>query len=157
MKCYNEVEIQFDKKTKQTVFVQRFDDGSEARTPVDPKSEFFLSLKKMTNEENALARKHRYWVNASLDAFTYEGEIFADNNTPVTYMNIKEKEEVDITAFLDCLTETQRRRLNYRLKDPKITYREMAKQEGTSAAAICHTFDQLKELFQKFQLSTLTK
>ena len=156
MKCFNEVEIIIDKKSGKTIYVQRFDDGTEARTPIDPNGKFCVAAKEFLKAEHNKERKHRYWVNASLDGFEYEGELFADNNTPATYLNLNDNKEIDIMKFYELLTETQKRRLSYRLNDPKISYREIAKRENTSAMAICKTFEQIRKLFEKFQLSGFT-
>ena len=113
-------------------------------------------LKEELRKEHNEARKYRYWVNASLDDFEYEGEIFADNDTPVSFINSQEEEEVDITDFLDSLTEIQRRRLSYRMENPKITFREMAEKEHAAVSSIHETFKQIAKLFEKFQFSTRT-
>ena len=156
MKCFDEVEIKFDEKMKKQVLIQRFDDGTEARTVLDTNAEFYSVLKEELRKEHNESRKYRYWVNASLDDFEYEGEIFADNDTPVSFINSQEEEEVDITDFLDSLTEVQRRRLSYRMENPKITFREMAEKEHAAVSSIHETFKQIAKLFEKFQFSTRT-
>ena len=97
-------------------------------------------------------------MNASLEGFDYEGEIFADHDTPVSYINLKEDEanSFDIMKFYELLTETQKRRLSYRIENPKISYRDIAKKEGTSAMAICKTFKEIKKTFENFKLSGFT-
>ena len=158
MNHFDEVEIKFDKKTKKHVLIQRFDDGTEARTVLDARTKYFSVLKQELRKEHNEARKHRYWVNASLEGFDYEGEIFADHDTPVSYINLKEEEEnsFDIMKFYELLTETQKRRLSYRIENPKISYRDIAKKEGTSAMAICKTFKEIKKAFENFKLSGFT-
>ena len=158
MNHFDEVEIKFDKKTKKHVLIQRFDDGTEARTVLDARTKYFSVLKEELRKEHNEARKHRYWVNASLEGFDYEGEIFADHDTPVSYINLKEDEanSFDIMKFYELLTETQKRRLSYRIENPKISYRDIAKKEGTSAMAICKTFKEIKKVFENFKLSGFT-
>jgi len=158
MNHFDEVEIKFDKKTKKHVLIQRFDDGTEARTVLDARTKYFSVLKEELRKEHNEARRHRYWVNASLEGFDYEGEIFADHDTPVSYINLKEEEanSFDIMKFYELLTETQKRRLSYRIENPKISYRDIAKKEGTSAMAICKTFKEIKKAFENFKLSGFT-
>lgn len=158
MNHFDEVEIKFDKKTKKHVLIQRFDDGTEARTVLDARTKYFSVLKEELRKEHNEARKHRYWVNASLEGFDYEGEIFADHDTPVSYINLKEEKanSFDIMKFYELLTETQKRRLSYRIENPKISYRDIAKKEGTSAMAICKTFKEIKKAFENFKLSGFT-
>ena len=158
MNHFDEVEIKFDKKTKKHVLIQRFDDGTEAKTVLDARTKYFSVLKEELKKEHNEDRKHRYWVNASLEGFDYEGEIFADHDTPVSYINLKEEEanSFDIMKFYELLTETQKSRLSYRIENPKISYRDIAKKEGTSAMAICKTFKEIKKAFENFKLSGFT-
>ena len=156
MNRFDEVEIKFDKKKKRHVLIQRFDDGTEARTVLDARTKFFTSLKEELRVEHNAARRDRYWVIANLEDFDFEGEAFADNDTPVSYVNSLEEEEVDITPFLDSLTEVQRRRLSYRMENPKITFREIAEKEKAAVSSVHETFEQIARSFKKFQLSTRT-
>ena len=160
MTYFEDVEIKFDKKTKKHVLIQRFADGTEAKTVLDARTKYFSVLKEELRKEHNEERKHRYWVTASLEGFEYEGDVFADNNTPVSYINLKEEEaesqSFDVMKFYELLTETQMRRLSYRLENPKVSFREIAKKENTSAMAICKTFNQIKKLFENFKLSGFT-
>ena len=74
MTYFEDVEIKFDKKTKKHVLIQRFADGTEAKTVLDARTKYFSVLKEELRKEHNEERKHRYWVTASLEGFEYEGE-----------------------------------------------------------------------------------
>ena len=127
----------------------------EVRTKEELGEYWFNYCLEQMKEEDAEEHKAAYHSPVSLDQLQYEGEIVADNRTPVYYLNQKEEEQensekaVFVEEFLEVLTETQRRRLDYRMKNPKISLREIARLEGTSLSKIQKTFQQIAQKYKK--------
>ena len=106
----------------------------------------------------------RYWNKVSLDSCEYQGDWFeSPDPTPEEAYFQEEKEEKKIEetkaaeekeekveAFIATLTSVQRRRLEYKLDDPNISFREIARLEGTNLNAIVSCFECIKKKYKKF-------
>ena len=77
-------------------------------------------------QENA-ERKQRYWVTVSLDSLEYEGEWFADPTQNPEELYEREQEQRRVDEFMSTLTEVQRRRLQIKMDEPHLSYREIAR------------------------------
>lgn len=134
---YNGVRIIKDKDSKPIAIEWRFSDGEKSYyylKETDKKwfEDFMLDVLK----ENALSRKERYHCEFSLDECLFEGETFIDNTeSPTNYLN-NQQEEKDAKVFYRRLTRVQKRRLRYKLNNPKISFQSIAEKEKTSKAAI---------------------
>ena len=54
------------------------------------------------------------------------------------------------SLFYKNLTKIQKRRLNYKLDNPKTTYQAIAKKENTTRVAIFKSFVQIRKNYEKF-------
>ncbi len=103
-------------------------------------------------EEENYERKTRYNCPYSTDKLIYEGVDYADKApTPDAHV-INKDEEQGVQAFLETLTDVQRRRVHMRMDGMTLT--EIAKAEGTSYMTIKETFEQLKKKFSTFFKNT---
>lgn len=99
-------------------------------------------------EEENYERKTRYHCPYSVDKLLYEGEDYADKSlTPDAHVINREEEKV-VQAFMETLTDVQRRRLHMRMDGMSIA--EIAEAEGTSYNGITFCFKQIKKKFKKF-------
>ena len=122
-------------------------DGKEIELEVE---EDFANFYNATiKEERNLEDRERYHTAVYLDAAVYEGDWFADNRTPDYYLDLKEQQE-RIDAFLNILTDTQRRRLELKMDNPKLSFRDLAKLENTNPNAIVDTFKQIQKKCMTF-------
>lgn len=125
-----------------------FADGTKSVIEVDDAlaDEIIISRREEENYE----RKTRYWCKVSLDECDFEGEWFADKSpTPLERYELDEQQR-RVDSFLETLTPTQRRRFNYRMIDPSISLREIARLEGVPFQTVNETFDQIKKKYKKF-------
>ena len=99
-------------------------------------------------EENA-KRRDRYWVTVSLDSLEYEGEWFADNDTPDYFYNLLEEEE-RVEAFISSLEEHEQRRLRLKMDEPSLSYTKIAAIEGVNESSIRRTFERIAIKFKNF-------
>jgi len=102
-------------------------------------------LKSRRIEENG-DRKERYHCY-SIAGLDYEGDEFADKDTPESLLLNKEGDG-RTKEFLESLTETQRRRLELRLDGYKL--KQIAKIEKVDFRAVKDTFTQIQKKFQTF-------
>ena len=91
----------------------------------------------------------------STDALVYEGEEYADTDTPesiyVGYEDEAEKEddEENLNRYLSVLTETQRKRIQMRWKG--LSFKQIADIEGTDSSSVRESvYAVLKKLKKKF-------
>jgi len=124
-----------------------FADGTINEVEVPDDIGKFIAISRR-DEEN-LARKERYHSRVSLDALEYEGADFADHITPVTAFNEQEEQE-RVNAFIDTLTDVQRRRLLMKLEDPSMSLREIARREGVDIKTVRDSFAQIQSKYAKF-------
>ena len=153
-----------DKDTKEAIGIRWvFDSENETgRQLTDYHSkeelgeELFLDLCEMIREENAADEREKYHCPTSLDSLEYEGEAYEDDRTPVYYLNVEEEfkelliENNKCNQFLNVLTETQRRRLSYKMDNPSISLREIARLEGTTLSKIQKSFALIKKKYLAF-------
>lgn len=125
----------------------KFADGTVSEVEVD--EELGLVISAMEREEQSYERKMRRWAPIKLDGAEYEGEWFADNNTPMKAYELEESQR-RVDEFKKLLTPTQLRRLKIREDNPGISLREIARMEGTQLKAIEDTFEQIKKKYKKF-------
>ncbi len=118
---------------------------SEVEVPDDIAN--FITISR--REEENLARKERYHTRVSLDALEYFGEDFADNNSPFTTLDEQEEHE-RLDAFINTLTDVQRRRLLMKLENPALSLREIARNEGVDIKTVCDSFNQIQRKYKKF-------
>lgn len=97
-------------------------------------------------KEDNLDRKERYHCY-SYDAIDYEGEEFADPDTPATLL---EKDELSgrVHSAMSHLTETQIRRLM--LLSEGYSIREIAAMEGVRHKAVEDSIEQARKKFKKY-------
>ena len=91
----------------------------------------------------------------STDALVYEGEEYADTDTPesiyVGYEDEAEKEddEENLNRYLSVLTETQRKRIQMRWKG--LSFKQISDIEGTDSSSVRESvYAVLKKLKKKF-------
>ena len=124
-----------------------FADGHSEEIEVSEEVAEYLTVS--NREIQNLERKERYHTAVSLDSAEYEGEWFADNETPVFYLNIQEEHE-HVSAFLNILTDNQREKLEYKLAHPEASLRDIASHFGVALASIRDTFNYIKKKYLTF-------
>ena len=125
----------------------KFADGTVSEVEVE--EELGLVISAMEREEQSYERKMRRWAPIKLDDAEYEGEWFADNDTPEKRYELEESQK-RVDEFKKTLTSTQLRRLEIRESNPNISFREIAEIEHTDVRAVWETFDQIKKKYKKF-------
>lgn len=96
--------------------------------------------------EHAQDERQRYHCPYSYDAIDYEGEEYADNDTPET-AHLRSERDARLYAALATLTETQRRRL-LMLADG-LSMREIARRENADIKTVRESIAGAKKKFQK--------
>lgn len=98
--------------------------------------------------------EHRH-ASFSLDALVYEGEEYADTDTPesiyIGYEDEAEKEDDEeiINRYLSLLTETQRKRIQMRRAG--LSFKQIADIEGTDSSSVRESvYAAHKKLKKKF-------
>jgi len=124
-----------------------FADGTINEVEVPDDIGKFIAISR--RQEENLARKERYHSRVSLDALDYEGVDFADNITPVSQFNEQEEQE-RVDAFLNTLTDVQKRRLQMKEEDTSISLREIARREGVDIKTVRDSFAQIQSKYAKF-------
>lgn len=132
--------------------IYKFDDGSTSEVEVDEELGAFISAEER-KEENA-KRKYRYRF-IPLDTMFYEGMNFADEDA-MSVLETREKEAF-INEFLKTLTPIQRERLARKIESPDISFREIARIEGTSKSSVVESFDLIRKKYEKFLKKHLPK
>ena len=96
-------------------------------------------------KEDNLDRKERYHCY-SYDAIDYEGEEFADPDTPDSLL---ERDELSsrVQSAMSHLTEIQVRRLT--LFAEGLSIREIARKEGVDHKAVAKSIESAKKVFSK--------
>lgn len=97
-------------------------------------------------EENNLDRKERYHCY-SMDAADYEGEEYADQETPESALFLQLENKSIADAF-DKLSEVQKRRLLMLAQG--LSFREIARQEGKDIKTIRESIEGARKKFLKF-------
>ena len=96
-------------------------------------------------KEDNLDRKERYHCY-SYDAIDYEGEEYADPDTPDSLL---ERDELSkrVQSAMSHLSEIQVRRLT--LFADGLSIREIARMEGVDHKAVCKSIESAKKVFAK--------
>ena len=96
-------------------------------------------------KEDNLDRKERYHCY-SYDAIDYEGEEYADPDTPDSLL---ERDELSkrVQSAMSHLSEIQVRRLT--LFAEGLSIREIARMEGVDHKAVCKSIESAKKVFAK--------
>lgn len=97
-------------------------------------------------EENNLDRKERYHCY-SMDAANYEGEEYADQETPESALFLQLENKSIADAF-DKLSEVQKRRLLMLAQG--LSVREIARREGKDIKTIRESIEGARKKFLKF-------
>lgn len=97
-------------------------------------------------EENNLDRKERYHCY-SMDAAKYEGEEYADQETPESALFLQLENKSIADAF-DKLSEVQKRRLLMLAQG--LSVREIARREGKDIKTIRESIEGARKKFLKF-------
>ena len=127
----------------------KFADGTVSEVEVS--EEIGTYIMDSRRKENSANRKERYHCS-SLDAILYEGSEYG-------YEEGNYLEEQEDTALLkevlDCLTETQRRRMLLFIEG--WSFRNIAEQEGTNHKSVEESIKAAQKKIQKFLKNTPTK
>lgn len=97
-------------------------------------------------EENNLDRKERYHCY-SMDAADYEGEEYADQETPESVLFLQLENQRIAEAF-DKLSEVQKRRLLMLAQG--LSVRQIARREGKDIKTIRESIEGARKKFLKF-------
>ena len=148
---YDGVKIMKDKTSKPIAIEWRFSDGSKQYYYLkEEDKEWSEEFVQDVLKENALSRKERYHSEFSLDDCPYEGDTFIDHSqNPAFHLNNQDEKRI-ASLFYKSLTKIQKRRLNYKLENPKITFQAIAKKEKTTRAAIFKSFVQIRKYYELF-------
>ena len=125
----------------------KFADGHSEEIEVSEEVAEFLTVS--YREEESLARKERYHQPVSLDDAKFEGEWFADNETPVFFLDLNEEQE-RVGAFINILTDNQREKLLYKLENPEASLRDIASHFGCALSSIRDVFNYIKKKYLTF-------
>lgn len=148
---YEGIKIIKDKKTGSPIGVEwKYMDGTKQRYYPDNSCEewFLIFVDDVRKEQNA-SRKERNHSEYSIEDCLYEGMDFADTETPDYCFNLSE-EEKDIELFFSLLTDVQKRRLQLKMDNPKISFQKIADIEGVSKTGIAKSFIQIRERYLRF-------
>lgn len=148
---YDGIKIIKDKKTGSPIGVEwRFMDGTkQIYYPDNNCEEWFLAFINDVRKEQNASRKERNHSEYSIEDCLYEGMDFADDETPDYYLNNVEEENA-IESFLLTLTDVQKRRLQLKVDNPKLSFQKIADIEGVSKTGIAKSFLQIKERYLRF-------
>lgn len=115
-------------------------------TEVEVSDEIGAVIVESRRKAENLARKERYHCY-SYDAIEYEGNEYADRNTPETVYDAKILEK-QLSEGLALLTETQKRRLLQFANG--LSYREIARLEKTTHSKISKSVEQARKKLKRF-------
>ena len=148
---YDGVKIIRNKSSNPIAIEWRFSDGTKKCYQLkETDKDWIDSFVEDVLKENALSRKERYHSEFSLDDCPYEGDTFIDHSeNPVLYLSNQE-EKRKASKFYKRLTKVQKRRLDYKLDNPKTTYQAIAEKEKTTRAAIFKSFVQIRKIYEKY-------
>ena len=148
---YDGIKILRDKATKEPIGIEwiRNDGTKERYYPLDLNEAWFVNYVNEVKRSENLDRKERYHIGIHLDASVYEGDFFTDGKNPSSDLNLLEEDE-NVRAFMATLTEVERRRLEVKLDNPKISFEKIGKAENVSRAAIFKTFVSIRNKYNAF-------
>lgn len=93
-------------------------------------------------------RKERYHTPYHLEALEYEGEDYADPETPEDVL-VRQEEKEQLTDCLKLLTDTQLRKLS--MKAEGMSLRQIAAAEETSVNAVKESLEAAKKKLERFR------
>lgn len=148
---YDGIKIIQDKRTGSPIGVEwKYEDGTTYKYyPDNNNEEWFINFVDDVRKEHNLSRKERNHCEVSIDNLLYEGLDYADNETPVYFLDIGEQEK-EVDLFLSMLSDVQKRRLKLRLENPKLSFQKIADIEGVSKTGIAKTFMLIRETYLKY-------
>ena len=148
---YDGIKILRDKATKEPIGIEwiRNDGTKEHYYPHDLNEAWFVNYVNEIKKSENLDRKERYHIGIHLDALAYEGEFYTDEKNPRSDLNWLE-EDKNVRAFMATLTEVERRRLEAKMDNPKISFEKIGKAENVSRAAIFKTFTSIRNKYNAF-------
>lgn len=127
----------------------------DEETPPENLKEIMEVLDSDTRRIWAEDAKERYHAPYSTDALIYDGMDYADTDTPESILLESEDEpdelgeEEKMELYLNQLTETQRRRIQMRLKG--LQFKDIAEIEGTDSSSVRESvYAVWKKLHKKF-------
>ncbi len=133
----------------------KYEVSIEDGTPQEVINEVIAFMDRDTRETWARDRYEHRHAPLSLDSLVYEGEEFADTDTPESiYIGYedeaeKEDEEAIINGYLSLLTETQRKRIQMRRAG--LSFKQIADIEGTDSSSVRESvYAAYKKLKKKF-------
>ena len=106
-----------------------------------------LDSRRIESNQNRKERYHCF----SIEGADYEGDDYADYNTPEALLLGKEAEKdsrIKMQAFLASLTEIQRERLSLYIKG--ISMRQIAEKQKVSFKSISESFEGIRKKVKKF-------
>lgn len=114
-------------------------------------SEVIDYLNENTRLTNNTERRERYHVAYHIEGLEYEGEEYADPDTPQSLLEEMELYE-RLTQALDCLTEVQHRRL-LMLSDG-MNIKQIANEEDANYSSVRESILSAKEKVKKYLQNT---
>lgn len=127
----------------------------EDDTPQEVLDELIAFMDSNCREIWAMDKYEHRHAPFSTDALVYEGEEYADTDTPesvyICFEDEAEKEDDEeiINRYLSVLTDTQRRRIQMRMKG--LSFKAIADIEGTDSSSVRESvYAALKKLKKKF-------
>ena len=148
---YDSVRVLRDHKTKVAIGIEWInDDGTKQRYyPSDLSEDWFINYVDDVRRSENLERKERYHVEIHFESMVYEGDYFTDGSNPRTDLNWLEEQE-NVSAFIATLTEVERRRLEMKLDNPKMSFEKIGEAESVSKVAIFKTFTSIRSKYNSF-------
>lgn len=148
---YDSVRVLHDPKTNVAIGIEWIkDDGTKERFyPDNVNEDWFLTYVDEIRKDSSLGRKERYHIETHLESMPYEGDLFADDRDPRSEMDLFEENE-KVTDFLTLLNDTERRRLEFRLDNPKMSFEKISKIEKVSKTAIFKTYNSLRNKYNAY-------
>ena len=143
------------KFTVKDPYYGKYEVEIEDDTPQEVLDEVIAFMDRNCRETWAKDKYEHRHTPFSTDALVYEGEEYADTDTPesvyIGYEDETEKEDDEelINRYLAVLTETQRKRIQMRWKG--LSFKQIADIEGTDSSSVRESvYAVLKKLKKKF-------
>ena len=121
---------------------------------IETSEEIAVTLTESYRKEDNLARKYRYH-HYSYDAIDFEGEEYADPDTPESILTDSEAEAESNARYaqaLTLLTEVQRSR--FLMYAAGLSTHEIARREGTNQKSVHESIEAARKKLKKFYAST---
>ena len=118
---------------------------------VEVSDEVGQAILESRRKESSLDKKEYRHSACSIDVIEFEGEEFAEKDTPESLLFNKE-EDARVKEFFATLTETQRRRLEMRLNGMNL--RQICLAEKADNKTVRETFEQIQKKYKSFLKNT---